>query len=811
MTSIEKLGAFYLGRHWDQLNRTTLDVPVMLDSRDLLTHAVCLGMTGSGKTGLGVAMLEEAAIDQIPAIVIDPKGDMTNLALTFPGLAGQDFEPWIDAQVAAQKGVDVPVLAQQTAQMWANGIQEWGQDAARIQRFKDAARVEIYTPGSSTAPLSILKAFSPPSSQVMAESDLYADTLSGTVSALLTLIGVDPDPAKSKELVLISSILDRLWRNGEGTDLAGLITLVQNPPMTQIGVFNLDMFYPAPERMKLAMALNNLLASPDFSAWIQGPPLDINSLLYTPEGKPKLSVISISHLDDQSRMFVVSLVLNRLLTWVRAQNGTSSLRALFYMDEIFGFLPPVAQPPSKKPLLTLLKQARAFGLGLVLCTQNPADIDYKALSNIGIWMIGRLQTEQDRNRLLDGLKENPALGDRAQLGGLISALDKRAFLMHNVHDERPYIFKTRWCLSYLAGPLSREQLRRLVTTAEVVQPVERPKAEAGVGLVGGQVQAGIRAGMPPVLPASISPVFLPPNSGLRADEPVVYRPSLLAFGSVYYADARYRLNFEEQVMALFDDEEKPLMMDWEQAIKVDCAASDLRPFQPVDGKFFVPPAWMINDKEYKNYASSMQNWLLRSKRLTLWRSPSTKLVSAAGEAEQDFRLRLKQAGREERDLKLDAIKKRYATRVERLQNQIRQAEDKLEKEHLRHSNLKKEAALAAGRTLFSGLFGGRGAISKASTAMRKSQRSGEKAKDVELAQQRLADLQQQELDLQAELSQEIENLQAALDPMTEVLEEIEILPKKTNISLHMLTLCWLPYSVSGPGILKPLWSASRDQ
>ncbi|HUU37412.1 MAG TPA: DUF87 domain-containing protein, partial [Candidatus Desulfaltia sp.] len=400
----EKLGLFYLGKTVDPKTQAVTPDYLLYDSKDLVTHAVCVGMTGSGKTGLCIGLLEEAAIDNIPALIVDPKGDLGNLALLFPELRPEDFRPWINEDEAAQKGLSPDDYAREQADLWRRGLAEWGQDENRIRSLVEAADISIYTPGSNAGLLlSALKSFAAPPPELVEDSDLFSQRISTTVSGLLGLLGIQADPLQSREHILVSNLLEAAWRTGESLDLPVLIQRVQSPPLKRLGVFELDAFYPASERNKLAVMLNNILAAPGFASWLEGYPLEIDSLLYTPSGKPRLSILSIAHLSDAERMFFVTLLLNQLLGWMRRQPGTSSLRALFYMDEIFGFFPPVAEPPSKRPLLTLLKQARAFGLGLVLTTQNPVDLDYKGLANTGTWFIGRLQTENDKKRLLDGL------------------------------------------------------------------------------------------------------------------------------------------------------------------------------------------------------------------------------------------------------------------------------------------------------------------------------------------------------------------------------------------------------------------------
>ena len=461
----EKLGAFYLGKTYDLPRRTLQEDLLLYDSKDLTTHAVIIGMTGSGKTGLGIGLIEEALIDNIPVIAIDPKGDLPNLLLTFPELAPDDFRPWVNPQDAVTQGLTLDQYAAQQAELWRKGLADWGQDPERIARLKNAADFTVYTPGSSAGvPVSVLRNFAPPPRQVLDDADLLRERIQTTATGLLALLGIDADPITSREHILLSNLFETAWAEGRTLDLAGLIQAIQRPPFTRIGVMDLDLFFPAGDRFALAMRLNNLLAAPGFEAWMQGDPLDIGRLLYTPAGRPRASIFSISHLSDPQRMFFVSVLLNEILGWMRTQPGTASLRAILYMDEIFGFLPPAANPPSKAPLLTLLKQARAYGLGVVLSTQNPVDLDYKALSNTGTWFIGRLQTERDKERVLDGL-EGAAAGagfDRGRMEEILAGLGKRVFLLHNVHETRPVIFQTRWTLSYLGGPMTRDQIKALI-------------------------------------------------------------------------------------------------------------------------------------------------------------------------------------------------------------------------------------------------------------------------------------------------------------------------------------------------------------
>ena len=463
----EKLGLFYLGRPYDLASGAPAPGLTLYDSKDLTTHAVCVGMTGSGKTGLGLGLIEEAAIDGIPVLAIDPKGDLGNLLLTFPELSAGDFRPWVNADEAERQGMTADEYAADRATRWRAGLAEWHQDGDRIRRLRESADFSIYTPGSNAGlPISILSSFAAPPAALQDDVELLAERINTTATSLLTLAGIDAEPVRSREHVLVATVLRHAWRQGRDLDLTALIQQIQQPPVKRVGVLDLDAFYPPAERFELAMRINQLLAAPGFELWLQGEPLDVDRLLYTEEGKPRVSIVSIAHLGETERMSFVALLLNQVLGWMRSQPGTNSLRAMLYMDEIFGYFPPVANPPAKAPLLTLLKQARAYGLGVVLATQNPVDLDYKGLSNTGTWFLGRLQTERDKARVLDGL-EGVATGsgarfDRGAMEETLAGLSSRVFLMHNVHEEAPVVFETRWVMSYMRGPLTREQIRTLM-------------------------------------------------------------------------------------------------------------------------------------------------------------------------------------------------------------------------------------------------------------------------------------------------------------------------------------------------------------
>ena len=539
MEDYEKLGAFYLGKVYDLNAKKTKDDLLLYDSKDLTTHAVCVGMTGSGKTGLCIGLIEEAAIDGVPAILIDPKGDLGNLMLTFPDLQGSDFLPWINQDEARNKDLSPEAYADKQAALWTKGLGDWGQDGQRIQRLKDSAEMLVYTPGSNAGlPVSILNSFAAPGKEILEDNDLLRERISTTVSSLLGLVGIDADPIQSKEHIFLSTILDTAWQKGQNLDLAAIIQQVQTPPIKKVGVLDIESFYPSKERFELVMALNNLLASPGFNAWLEGTPLDIGQILYTPAGKPRIAIFSIAHLSDPERMFFVSLLMNQVLGWMRTQSGTNSLRAIVYMDEIFGYLPPTSNPPSKTPMLTLLKQARAFGIGMVFATQNPVDLDYKALSNMGTWFIGRLQTERDKARLLDGLESAAGGGfNRSQIEKIISNLDNRVFMLNNTHEDAPELFHTRWVLSYLRGPLTRDQIKTLM------EPVKGtvPTGSKSGGAPDPVSKTGVST-QPPALPPGLKQFYVPTRGSAPANSKLLYQPRLIGAAKIHYSNTRAKVD-----------------------------------------------------------------------------------------------------------------------------------------------------------------------------------------------------------------------------------------------------------------------------
>ncbi|HKH74938.1 MAG TPA: DUF87 domain-containing protein [Vicinamibacterales bacterium] len=778
----EKLGLFYLGKQHDLDAGKRRDDLLLYDSRDLLTHAVIVGMTGSGKTGLGITLIEEAAIDGIPVLAIDPKGDLGNLLLTFPNLAASDFAPWIDAGDAQRHDTTVDAYAAETAQRWKAGLAEWNQDGARIAKLKAAADVTVYTPGSRIGtPLAILGSLGP----AAAESGEEAQSdIATTAASLLGLAGLDNVPPHSREQALVSAILSNRPPNAPA-DLRWLVQQIQRPSFDSIGVLDLETFFPARDRQELALRFNSVLAAPGFDAWSAGDPLDAASLLFTPAGRPRIAVISVAHLDDAQRMLVVSLVLNAVLRWTRRQSGTSSLRALVYMDEVFGYLPPVANPSSKLPLLTLLKQARAFGVGLVLATQNPVDLDYKALSNAGTWFLGKLQTERDKARMLDGLDGVSSGLDRHTIDRALSSLKARVFLMHNVHEQAPIAFETRWALSYLRGPMGRDELRRF-TRASATSTAPTPPS----------VPASVAASSPastvkPVVPAGIEEYVLP----TEGDSPAKYAPVLYGAARVQYADTKRDIDVTRAVQAIVPFTNGPIPVDWEHAEETPHSPETLKPpsasaaapHQPL------PPA-ALDKKRYAAWTKDFEQWLARTP-LKIYAVPSMKLVSKPGESERDFRVRIQHAGREMRDAAVEQLRERYAPKLARLQEKARKAEDALGKEQQQASQQKVQTAISFGTTMLGALLGRRAVslstLGRATTAARGVGRSAKETEDVAKAQARLDEAQAELGALEAELQQEVAALESAA-PGSVAVETIEIKPKRGGVDVRIVALAWEP-------------------
>jgi hypothetical protein len=690
-----------------------------------------------------------------------------------------------------------------------------GQDRARNKRLREAAEFRVYTPGSNSGiPVSVLKSFAAPPSTIRDDNELMRERVNTTTTSLLGLLGLDADPIKSREHILMSNILNNAWASGSDLDIAALIQQIQTPPMTRVGVMDLDSFFPAKDRFELAMALNNLLAAPGFSTWMEGDPLDLQQILYSPAGKPRVAIFSIAHLSDAERMFFVSLLLNQTLGWMRTQSGTTSLRAILYMDEIFGYFPPVANPPTKLPLLTLLKQGRAFGLGVVLATQNPVDLDYKGLSNTGTWFIGRLQTENDKNRVLEGL-EGVAAGsdlkfDRQEMEETLAGLSSRIFLLNNVHDDGPEVFESRWAMSYLRGPLTRTQIKSLMEPIKLQTTTPQPAAttptqaaivpaSAAKGTVGQTSQ--------PVLPPDVSQYFIPVRDQKSSGATLVYRPQLIGAAEVRFSDKRVDATRSLTLLAPIAD--GVVTVDWDQATAVDLPISDLEKSAEPGAQFAELPAGAGKTRSYAAWQKDLVGWLYRSQKLELLRSARFGQASNPDESEQDFRLRLQQAAREHRDAAVEKLRQKYAPKLAALEEKKRRSEQTVEREAEQSKSQKLQTAISFGATVLSSFLGRKSVslttLGRATTAARGVSRSMKEAEDVGRAQETVAAVNQQLADLDAEFKSETAELEQTTDVQSEALETVTLKPTKANIAIKHFSLAWAPFWHDEQGQATPAW------
>lgn len=793
----EKLGSFYLGRAYDLKQGALQDQLTLYDSKDLVTHGVVLGMTGSGKTGLCLSILEEAAMDNVPAIIIDPKGDIANLMLTFPEFQASDFRPWINEDDARKKGQAPDDYARQTADMWKKGIGEWGQGPNRVQQFKNKVDINIFTPGSKAGiPVSILSSLEAPPFEVLDDGELLGDRIESTVSSLLSLIGEDGDPIQSPEAILLGTLFNYCWQNEENLSLESIIRYLQKPPFDTVGVIDVESYMPTKDRHKLALKFNALLASPGFSTWLQGPALDIDTMMYAPDGKPRISIFSIAHLSDAERMFFVSLLFNQMLGWMRSQNGTTSLRALLYMDEIYGYLPPTQNPPSKKPLMTMLKQGRAFGLGVLLATQNPVDLDYKALSNIGTWWLGRLQTERDKARVLDGLEGAAASQDggfdRGAMEELLAGLGARVFLMNNVHEGTPEVFHVRWVMSYLCGPLTRRKIKTLMdpkrhlfdtSTNTSSPPKSNPMAMPG--------SSSTKTASPrPVVGNGVTEYFAP-FTGEAGD--VTYQPTLLREAKVHFSSSKYGIDGSRMIRHCNPMEADSIHWDRELNASHPIKALSHDPRQGC--AFGALPGYAMNASNYKQVKKDFADHVYRNERVEIFFSPLLKASSKLGEAEGTFRGRLAQQARELRDEAVEKLRDEYESKIKTKVNQRERAEHTLAREEAESSSANWQTGAKILGGLLGGLFGGR--RSSASTTINSATRAYKQRSDVKLAEKKIASIQDDIHDLETELAEEIEELDCQFEPTTVDLETVSIKPYKKDIDVTTVALLWLPCDPDG--------------
>jgi len=802
LAEIERRGQLYLGNEYDMQRGEVTGRHVFYDVRHLTTHGIILGMTGSGKTGFGIVLLEEVLLQGIPVLMLDPKGDLVNLLLTFPNLQAEEFLPWIDPEDARRHGVSLEERAAETARTWQEGLSRWGITSERIAQLRQTARFTIFTPGSESGrPVNVLHFLDTPTVANLGDEEIVRERIRGIVSALLGLVGVDADPLQSHAHILLSRIVEHAWRAGQSLDLPALISMLQQPLFQQMGVFELETFFPQKERLALARLLNNLIAAPGFETWRTGSPLDIGRLLYADDGRPQASIFYLAHLDDAQRMFFITLFLEAARDWLRAQSGTTNLRALIYFDEVFGYFPPYpANPPSKSPLMALIKQGRAAGLGVVVATQNPADLDYKGLTNAGTWAIGLLRTERDKQRIMEGLEgataEAGAALDTGLLERALSALRPRVFLFHDIHAGTPVFLHTRWAMSYLCGPLTRKQVRELMKGQEVEteKVPQSPKAKSGL------------FPQPPALPPTIPQTFVRPTvtfewalreyeehsrqTVLVRERQLVYKPYLLASGSARLLDQKRGVDHRESVVRLVQPERLTAHVDWsaeQQTVSTDA----LSPRPAVEGMYTPVDAALSHPGRLRELEKDFANHLYYNVSITILHNPSLGIYGRAGEGRRDFRRRCEAEARRRRDEELNKARMRMEQRMALVQERMRREERELAADQKELEARRREELLSLGESVFH-LVARRRSTTVISRATRKHTLTEQAEAEVEESLEALADLEQQLEELQAQWQEQASAISDRWAKTLEHIEEIQIKPRRADVTVEFCGLAWVP-------------------
>jgi hypothetical protein len=780
---------FFLGGLIDGSTGERTGDLVEYDPADLTTHGVIVGMTGSGKTGLGIIYLEEALLAGIPTLILDPKGDMTNLMLTFPDLRPADFEPWIDEGEARKEDKTVAELAAEKAELWSKGLGSWDEDGSRIQQLRDGAGFTIYTPGSTAGvPVNIIGSLASPELSWETETETLRDEIEGFVSGLLGLVGIEADPISSREHILIANLIENAWRSGRDLDMATLLAEIQRPPLRKLGVFDLDTFFPEKDRLALAMKLNGLVASPSFSSWVEGPDLDIEALLWKAD-KPQAAIVYLAHLSDEERQFIVTLIMSKVITWMRAQAGTGDLRALVYMDEVFGFVPPTAQPPAKKPILTMLKQARAFGVGMLLSTQNPVDLDYKAMSNAGTWCIGRLQTERDKARILEALQSARGDSDVAGLDRTISGLDKRQFLLHNTHTPEPVLFTTRWALSYLRGPLTREQISRLSSY--------EPQAAAAVSPGTGTPEPELSNNETAVMPQAPDSV---PVYHLAADAPWASRFDVKTGSARFTAAmaARVHLTYDDRAADLVHEEEWEAIItplephfDPERAVHLDYDDRDFVETAPAGATYVIPEADIGKSTFWRDAGRALQELLYRGQRITIFRNQELKLYSRVEETQEAFAARCDATAQGLADDETATLRDKYERRFKTLQNQAATAERRADEIAVDLQGARQQEIVDGASSVINILLGRRSTRSVTGSARSRSARRSKEAR-LDTATAKAQDKYAELNDLEAELTEELQGINDKWEEKAAGIEPLEVGLEKNDIQVVETALLWMP-------------------
>ncbi|MGA7757898.1 MAG: helicase HerA-like domain-containing protein [Ilumatobacteraceae bacterium] len=797
--------------------RTTTDpsgnVAVPTDS--LTTHGVIVGMTGSGKTGLGVILIEEALRAGLPVLAIDPKGDLTNLCLTFPDLAPADFRPWIDEAQAQNAGQTPDDFAAGQAALWTKGLAGWGLSGTDIGALRATTDFTIYTPGSQAGvPIDIVGSLQVPAD--MSDAEVVADEIEGYVTGLLGLVGIAADPLASREHILLSNLIQHSWSEGRALDLMSLVGMIPSPPIRKLGVFDVDQFFPADDRMALAIKLNGLLASPSFASWAMGPALDIQSMLYTPDGRGRCAIVTTAHLSDEERQFVTSLLLSKLVTWMRRQSGTTDLRAMLYMDEVAGYLPPTEKPPTKKPIMTLMKQARAFGVGVILSTQNPVDLDYKAMSNAGTWMIGRLQTDRDKARLLDGMASAAGSVDVGAVDATISGLGKREFMLRRAGKDQPEIFTTRWAMSYLRGPMTRDQIAMLTPDAAPSAPDAAPSAPGADGA----------APTASASPADATPAGQP----ALADDESVVMPEVADGVAVRWVDvaapwlgdvggdsrgtvseaaivARVAIRYDETKADLVHDEEYEAVLfplgeqvDVSGVVQVDYDDRDLRAEAPAGVTYRLTEAKISTKTFFSQVERDLRDHLTRSLALEIQANTGLKLYGRPGESADEFAARCTAFADDRADEAIAKLRDKYEAKAMRLRDQIEAAEDRVDVLEEEAKSKRNSEFLSTAGSVLGGIFGGKKSksgmigdmLGDAGTAARRRGTTNASGRRVDAAENKVDRLVAQLDELEADATADITEIGEKWDALAAQITTLEVGLERTDVKVTQLALAWIP-------------------
>jgi len=768
---------------------------LVVESGDLTTHGVIVGMTGSGKTGLGVVLIEEALLAGVPCLVLDPKGDMGNLALTFPELDAASFRPWVNEDDARSEGLSLDDYARRTASIWREGLEGSGIGPDRIRTLRAAADFAVYTPGSESGiPLNVVGSLKAPPLSWDTEAETLREEIEGTVTSLLALVGIAADPLSSREHVLLSNLIENAWRAGQDLDLGSLIGQVVSPPIRKLGVFEIDAFFAPADRTELAMRLNSLVASPSFAAWGAGQALDPATLLRTPEGKPRCAIVYLAHLSDPERQFVVTLLLSKLVTWMRGQPGTSDLRVLAYMDEVFGFVPPTAVPPAKKPILTIFKQGRAFGVGMVLATQNPVDLDYKAMSNAGTWLVGRLQTERDKERVIEGLRSAAGTTDVKELDVAVGGLQKRQFLLVSAKGSAPTLFGTRWAMSYLRGPLTKDQIGTL--TRDVPRPEPEEVAPSPTAPI---EPAADESAVAPTVTDGVPVRFLDPAAPWAAQVGATgggtrLQAFLAARVSLRFDDAKAGLDHAEEWEALYGPLDGGLDLDTETPVDYD--DRDFRTEPPASGGYVLPQAPIAEASFFRDATRQIQQRQVGGQALEIQRNPSLKLYSRPGETPEQFAQRCDDAAQSEADRETAKIRDRLEAKRDRLTDALETAQRRVEEAETSTRSHQTTELLAGAGAVLGALLGGRrstrsiaGSVGTAASRRGVSARAAERKRTAEAKVEQKAD---ELADLEQELLDEVAEIDARWQEHAADIETISIRPEAADVRVTQLTLLWVP-------------------